>query len=109
MDSITDKRAEAAIKFLCQTDEQAAVAKSYMVGLEKQEKTVLATEMLKSLEKSAAMKEQEARCSESYQEWQKKYENDVYDFEIARNKRNSASMTVELWRSVNANRNRGNV
>ena len=109
MNSITDDRAEAAIQFLCKTDEQAALAKSYMVGLEKQEKTILATEMLASDEKSAAMKEQEARCSQAYREWQKSYEQSVYDFEIARNKRNSASMTIELWRSVNANRNRGNV
>lgn len=107
--NVTDDRCDKALKYLISTDEGAAIAKSYMLGVEKQEKTILAVAMLESQEKTAGLREAEARASDEYQVWQKSYENAVLDYEHLRNKRNSESLVIECWRSINANRRKGNI
>ena len=91
------------------TDEGFAMAKSHMVGMEKQEKTILGIEILNSTQSGQQAKEAEARTSEAYTKWRKDYEDSVFNFEIVRNKRNSESMLIECWRSLNANRRKGNI
>jgi collagenase-like PrtC family protease len=105
---IDQQRAEKALDYLAHTDEVCAKAKSYMQGLEKQEKTLLAVEILK-VEGTQQHKEATARVTESYRNWTKQYEEAVYDFEVLRNRRTTAELLIEFWRSLNANRRGGNV
>jgi hypothetical protein len=102
-------RRDKALKFLVETDEVAAKAKAYMIGLDKQEKTILAIELLKTKGATAQERDAVARASEPYAQWLKKYEESVYDFEKLRNERNSEELVVECWRSENANRRAGNI
>lgn len=106
---IDQQRAEKALDYLAHTDEVCARARSYMLGLEKNEKTVLAVEILNSQGSSVQEREAKARNSEAYREWSKKYEEAVYDFEILRNRRSTAELLIESWRSINANRRAGNI
>jgi hypothetical protein len=101
-------RRDKALRFLVETDEVAAKAKAYMIGLEKQEKTVLAVEILKC-KGSVQERDAIARTSAGYKEWLSKYEGSVFDFEKLRNERNSEELLVECWRSENANRRAGNI
>jgi len=96
---ITAENRDANLDYLATTDEPYARAKSYMVGLDKQERTVLATSVLTSREKTVQMKEAEARVSKPYREWKTSYQDAVYDYEILRNKRTTAALVIELWRS----------
>jgi len=102
-------RRDKAMRFLVETDEVAARAKAYMVGLDKQEKTVLAIEILQCKGSNAQEREAMARVSESYREWLKKHEEAVFDYEKLKNERSSEELIVECWRSENANRRVGNI
>lgn len=105
---ISDDRLQKALTYLATTDEAAATAKSYMLGLEYSEKTILATEQLKH-EGTIQHKDALARTSEAYTEWRRKYEESVFDFEILRNKRSTQVLIIETWRSLNANQRKGNI
>jgi len=105
---IDQQRAEKALDFLAHTDESCAKARSYMLGLEKNEKTILSIEILK-VDGTQQHKESIARTSQPYVDWVKQYQEAVYDFEILRNRRGTAELIVEAWRSVNANRRAGNI
>lgn len=104
---IDEKTAEKALNYLAETDEPAAKAKSLMLALEKQEKTVLAVSYMNSQGRSVQDREYEARKSIEYLDWQEKYKDAVYEHELYRNKRSRAELTIEFWRSLNANRRQG--
>jgi hypothetical protein len=105
---VTGDRLQKALHYLATTDEVAAKAKAYMIGIEDTEKTILSTELLKH-EGTAQHRESMARTSDAYKDWARKHEESVYDFEILRNKRNTEALVVEVWRSLNANRRNGNI
>lgn len=107
--SISDNRMEKSLAYLVNTDEPCAMAKSLMIGLEEQKRTVIAIAMLASEEKSAAMKEVDARAGKSYAEWAKAYSDSIYAYETMRNKRITEALCVEAWRSCNSNRKKGNI
>lgn len=107
--SISDNRMEKALAYLVNTDESCARAKSLMIGLEEQKRTVISIAMLASTEKSAAMKEVEARVSSEYIQWAGDYQKSVYEYEAMRNKRITEALCVEAWRSCNSNRKKGNI
>jgi hypothetical protein len=105
---ITEQRLTQALKYLAETDEPAAKAKAYMLGLGGQEKTILATQFI-GAEGTVAFREATAMTSKEYADWASQYKGSVYDFEILRNKRSTEALIVEVWRSLNANQRRGNV
>ena len=105
---ISEDRVEKALKFLRETDTMAANAKSLMVGLEEQKKTILATVYLNA-SGSQGDKKEIALASESYREHLEKYKSSVYDFEELRNRRQTEVLIIETWRSQNANMRRGNI
>ena len=107
--SISDARMEKALTYLVQTDESCAQAKALMIGLEEQKRTVISIEMLKSDEKSAALKEVQARVSDAYIQWAGDYKKSVYEYETIRNKRITESLCIEAWRSCNSNKKKGNI
>ena len=106
---VKDERMMQALKYLAETDEQAAAAKALMIGLEEQKRTVISIAMLDSKEKSAAMKEVDARAGSDYIQWAGDYKNSVYQYEILRNKRITEALIVDAWRSCNSNKKKGNV
>ena len=105
---ISEDRVDKALRFLRETDSVAARAKSLMVGLDEQKKTIFATEYLKS-EGSQGDKKEMAHASENYIEHIKKYKDSVYDYEELRNRRQTEILVIETWRSQNANARRGNI
>lgn len=104
---ITDSQRDECLQFLITTDESVAKARSYMIGLEKQEKTVLATELLFSDKKTLGLRAAESRTSRAHSNWLKEYSDAVFDYELLRNKRNTSSMIIELWRSEFSARKQG--
>lgn len=108
---ITNERRDKALQYLIDTDEEAAKARANMLGLEKQEKTILGVAILaqKGHEGTVGEKEAKARNSDEFKAWLERYENAVADYEIYRNRRHTADLVIECWRSENANRRQGQV
>lgn len=108
MSEITQDKAENALGYLTKTDADCAAAKALLEGLTRQEKTIKATAFLDA-QGSVAERNARAEVSALYTEHTKKIEAATLDFETLRNRRNTASMVIEMWRSLNANRRHGNV
>ena len=106
MISIND--AEQALNYLKSTDEEAARAKSYLNALEDQKKTILAVQFHECTG-SAAERTQKALASDEYSEHIEKIKDAMYDFELLRNRRKSAEVQFEMWRSINSNQRKGNI
>ena len=102
---------EKALEYLSQTDEPCALAKSNMEGIKEQKKTILAIELLKVKEGSVSEKEAKAHSSDDFGVWLDKYEEAVLVYETYRNRRKTAELLIEAWRSINSNRRQagGNV
>lgn len=105
---ISEIRLDKSLSYLATTDEKAATAKAYMIGLEHQEKTILGVQFL-SETGTVAEREAKARASEAYKEWREKYEKAVLDYETVRTKRNTETLMVEVWRTLQANQRKGNI
>lgn len=105
---ISDDRLQKAMTYLAETDEPAAKAKALVEGLKIQEKTIIALAFLKS-EGTNQEREMQARVDNEHILWRAKYAEAVADYELYRNKRKTEELVVEVWRSINANRRRGNV
>jgi len=100
---ITEERMCKALQYLADTDLPFAEARSLMEGKSKQEKTVLGLVFLKETG-TKDEREYQARVSDSYLTWKNEYEAAVLDFELYKNRRITATLLSELWRSLNSNR-----
>jgi hypothetical protein len=105
---ISDERLQKALKYLAETDEPCAKAKSLLVGLEHQLKTVKSMSFTNVMG-TMAEKDAQAYSSQSYKDHVAKIEQATYDFEMLRNKRLTEELIIECWRSLNANRRKGNI
>ena len=99
---------EKALDYLVATDEEAAKAKALMSFIEDKKKTVKATEMVKK-DGAISGREMEAFASAPYLAVCEEYRDAVYDYELLRNRRKSAELVVEVWRTESANQRRGNI
>jgi hypothetical protein len=106
--STTETDVSRALKYLESTDESCANARAFQLYLESKEKTILAMTILESTG-TVSEREARARTSATYLEWLEQYREAVADYELQRNKRKRAELTIEVWRSTNANQRRGNV
>jgi len=106
---ISDNRVEQAVTYLVETDLSAAEARGRMEQLAKLEKTVLAYAILSSDASGQQAKEAEARTDSSYEDWVKDYHESVEAYHGFLNKRNTEHSIIDLWRSFNSNRNKGNI
>lgn len=108
---ITDDRLSRALQYLAETDEPCAKARGLLAGLERQEKTVKSIALLETSGQKLTISEREAVAysSSAYREHTQKIADATTDYETMRNRRLTAEMIVEVWRSMNANRRRGNV
>ena len=105
---ISELEVSEALTFLSSTDESAAKAKSYFMGLGEQCKTIHAIEFLKH-EGPIEERKSQAYASWDYRQHLVKLEQANLDYETLRNKRLTAELKIEVWRSENANRRRGNI
>ena len=104
-----DERVEKAINYLAETDEPAANAKALYHGLDAQTKTIEAIEFkkLSGVEMTVPAKNAEVHTSEAYISHHKKIYDAMLAFEIYRNRRSTAEILVEYWRSTQANKRQG--
>jgi len=108
---IDNERRDKALQYLVDTDVDYAKARAYMLGLEKAEKTIIGMEILaqKGHDGTVAEKDAKARNAQEYRAWREDYENAVADYETYRNRRHTADLIIECWRSENANRRQGSI
>ena len=100
--------AEKALQYLVGTDEEYARTKTLYDALCEQRKTVAALEYGK-LTGSAAEKNQQALASEVYQLHLHSIRDAQIEFETVRSKRLTNQAIIEMWRSVNSARQKGNI
>ncbi len=100
--------AEAALRYLADTDEEAARAKVLYEALYEQRKTIRAVQFL-GVKGSAAERTERALASAEYQEHLLLIKDAQIEFEILRNKRFTKQSIIEMWRSVNSNQKKGNI
>jgi hypothetical protein len=105
---ISADRLQKSLTYLAETDEPCAKAKSLMIGLERQEKTILAMQYL-GFTGTVEERKAKAQATPQYQNWRETYEQAVFDYELMKNKRSTEEMVIECWRSLNANQRRGNI
>ena len=114
---ISDQDVEDALAYLASTDAQCARQKALMKRLDYQRNTIKSLAMLdaeddaiKSGERlSVARKESLAFTSKRYQEFLEEYQDAVAEYETLNNLRNTKIGLIEVWRSEQANRRRGNI
>ena len=107
---IDDKKIKVseAIQYLVDTDDAYGQMKGLVKGLEYRIKVCKAMEFLKA-DGSAAEREQKATASQAYKDLVKEYQDAVTDFETVAARRETRILTVEVWRSQNANKRVGNI
>ena len=114
---MSDEKVEEALFFLVETDTTCAKAKALMKRLDYQRNTIRSLAMVevegdanKNGEKlSVSTKESRAYISKAYQEYLEEFEKAVAKYEILNNQRNTRIGQIEVWRSEQANRRRGNI
>ena len=105
---IPDERLQKALDFLAGTDLKAANAKALVEGLSEQRKTIKSMLYIEA-HGDQKKREAEAYAADEYIEHIEKYTNAIAEFETLRNRRITAALIVEVWRSCNANRRNGNI
>lgn len=98
-----------SLQYLANTDDDFGKLKGVMKGLEYRLKVCKAQEFLKQEAGSAAEREQRAYASDAYRALVKEYEDAVIDYETVAARRETRILTIEVWRSQNANRRQGNI
>lgn len=106
--SVTAQQVSESLLRLAETDAEHARKKARMEGLEYLFKTVKATEYL-GASGTNGEREQKANASKAYQDHAAKYEQAVLDFTALDNERKTLILTIDVWRSLNANQRKGNI
>lgn len=105
---ITIDDAEKALNYLKDTDKECARRKAEMEALSDLKKTVVALEFAEA-KGSAAERTKTAEGSQELLLHINKIKNAVFEYEEMRNKRKSAELQIEMWRSINSNMRKGNI
>lgn len=105
---ITVDKLQRAMEYLADTDKPCARARALQDGLNRQEKTIKSVAFLES-KGTVAEREALAYTSTAFIDHTIKIENATIDYETIRNRRLTAELIVEVWRSENANRRQGNI
>ena len=105
---IDEARMEKAVHYLVETDVECAKAKAVFEELSDLRKTVIAFEYETAREKgSQGDAEHIARKSQDYISHLTKIKNAQIAFETLRNRRNTACVVIDVWRSQNSSKNKG--
>ncbi len=106
---ISENRLQEALTYLATTDESCANARAYYEGLKDQSKTYYSAEYLKSTGKNVEERKAKALTSEAVKTHQREIREAHADYEIMRNKRATQVLIIEVWRSLNSARKKGNI
>lgn len=105
---VTDKKVEKALDFLADTDEELAKLKADVGRTEHLAKVAEAL-AFKLADGNNEERKAEARVADQVQERWEAHFKAVGAFEMIRAKRERAAITIDLWRSLQANRRMGHV
>lgn len=105
---ISESQVEKALKYLGETDEPHAIAKGKIKQLEALRKNIFG---LLFQEQTGGVKERESKAYASieYADYCKNVYEYEYEYQLLSNKRERAKITIDVWRSENANRRTGNL
>lgn len=106
---ISDNTKHEALKYLAETDEPTARARSLVKALEDMRQSILAQIYLDIEAENQKAREMKARCHDDYLAHLKKINEARYDYECMNEKRQTARILIDTWRSENKNRSMGNV
>lgn len=106
---ITDKRAEKALKYLVETDEEHARIKSEFKAKESITKTILAYEFRDAKGSSVEARKAESFASQSYIDHIDVIEGLEMALQQMYNKRDTERLVIEMWRTHAANSRKGNI
>jgi len=99
---------DKAVDYLVDTDAEFARATAYASFSEDKKKTVLAT-LMAGQPGSISARKMNAEASPEYLKACEDARDAIMDREILRNRRKSAELVVEVWRTMSANQRKGNV
>lgn len=105
---VTDKRVEKALEFLAESDEECALLKAEVGRTEHMAKVAEAM-AFKYATGNNEERKAEARINDSVQEKWEVHFKAIGAYESVRAKRERASITIDLWRSLQANRRMGHI
>lgn len=105
---ISTERMELALKYLAETDEQFAELKTLVERSKLQMKSVFATIYLR-VDGTVDERKSKAETHESHQETMQAYFTALKEYEHVRNKRGTESVVIDVWRSLNSSRNKGQI
>ena len=105
---ISKERLQEALTYLAVTDEECAKHRAEHARSEFFAKSVKNT-IFKSLEGSIADRTAEAECSQTYTDAKNREFDEFFRYEAMKNKRATESIVIEVWRSLNAGRNKGQI
>jgi len=97
----------AALQYLSSTDDKYAVLVARKEAVKETRERIKAIAKVASGEKSDAAKTTEALASDEYGNWLKDWEDVVYEVERLKAIRLRMVLTIDVWRSLNAARNKG--
>lgn len=103
---ITQEKAEEALMYLANTDEEYARAKARLKRLEKLEKQVRGAAFLQA-EGTQGKREAEAFTSDEWKMFVADFEDATLNCERLGNKRDTAATVIEFYRTLAANQRRG--
>ena len=103
-----ESKTKTAMDYLAETDEPHARARANYHALAELRKTVRAL-CFQEAEGGVKEREMSAECADEYVEHIRKIEKAEIEFHVLHNKRKSAELVVELYRTYSANVRKGNI
>jgi hypothetical protein len=106
---ISEKRLGEALTYLAETDERAAILQTEMERAEFKAKAVKDAIFIHLKGETVAERTALAGSSPEYREAMALYFESAQEYQAMRNKRSTESIVVDVWRSLNSSRNKGNL
>ena len=106
---ISVERMEKALKFLAETDRSEAEHKARYEKQKEKAKSIFATVAAASDAPNKELREAAAYKHEDYKSAKAAEFMASIEWQAERNKRSTESIVIEVWRSLNSSRNKGQV
>ena len=105
---ISIERMEMALKYLAETDDKFAYHKAHAARTEHKAKAIKQAVFLRC-DGTVAERTAKAEDSDEYKAAMDNYFEALREAEHVKNKRATESIVIEVWRSLNSSRNKGNI
>lgn len=104
--NLTDDRAEKALRYLAETDEECAELKADMERQEYKVRAMKST-VFRMTTGTVAERQAAAECHDDVTKAEKEHCDAIQRFNAMANKRATETLVIEVWRSVFSARKRG--